>query len=113
MRRTSDIWVPLETLRDSNRSNGHLPLLLQPMLSAAIVLIVRTAQGGYPTPSIPYTAWGYTPVVYSALAFLLFLFNDETLLFLVGMFDSFFNGDHGAFSTSRYTKAMVLGSFSK
>ena len=61
---------------------GHLPCLAHPMLSAAIVLRDRVIQGEYPVPSIPYEAWGNTPVVCSALAFLFVLFSHATLLFL-------------------------------
>ena len=62
---------------------GQLPRLVHPILSAAKVHRLRTTCGEYPTPSIPYDAWGYTPVVYSALAFLLFLFHQEALVFVL------------------------------
>ena len=61
---------------------GHRPVLLHPMLSAAIVRSVRKIPGEYPSPSIPQDAWGKNPVVYRALAFLLILFFQQTCLFL-------------------------------
>ena len=75
---------------------GHLPCFAHPMLSAAMVRSALTTQGENLVPSTPYAAWSKAPVVCKALAFLFFLFNHSTFLFLgCAIFNPVFNGDHG------------------